>query len=713
MRKNKIGLSTLILLTLLGSCGKTTEPSTQPSTNPSATPTLKPNTSGTGKDTTSSNKELHTDDRIKLKMMGNLYPNQQRSIYAIVDEYGNKDVNWTSSDESIVKVSRLENQEQEEALLTSMSDKFGTVIIKATMADDESVYSEMEVTVEEGEAMNEDMFKTVTGAAKFNINEKLYDYDYELNSTKVGDTDLEIIFEENDDSYLFNLEYNLTDAYSVTAYDNIKQKETMNQAYVRNGSSLSKEYIDINNKLAKETLTNEEGNKRSFDANYANFLGVTGGESDYFSYEDFATFDGGKTYHYIGGYYYEALIPLMLLRRSNVALDDLYFSVTNGVIDGVTMIVDPAATNESDPDTKYGFIATGTISEIGTAKIKHIEPFSHETYHDTIETARNASASSHNYTVEYSLDYGSSVNMYTMKFNEDAIDQVVTINGKTTHTGIKKTDTGYYEYSYNDTTKDLYIEKTHTTPFQSDTVNRYPTFAFSADIFADKDSKGAYVSRGGNGKNGQFVGQCLYLPYMNGQYIDQGNLYITDGYVSKISTKLESFDEEVTIEANYSNYGSTTIDIDWTKAKEHDEPTSFQEANSSLYNEMVAWKIDNVVPYLYAKPGWDNTISHTNSLYDAGHNDCYFETKKFENETARDEFIENYKAKLVEDGWTLTDKSNYNDTYAAYKLYTKTINGNVYELSVSPYINSWNGVAQNSVKIHVFSSALSVPDTDW
>ena len=712
MRKNKIALSTLILLTLLGSCGKTTEPSTQPSTNPSATPTPKPNTSGTGKDTTSSNKELHTDDRIKLKMMGNLYPNQQRSIYAIVDEYGNKDVNWTSSDESIVKVSRLENQEQEEALLTSMPDKFGAVIIKATMADDESVYSEMEVTVEEGEAMNEDMFKTVTGAAKFNINEKLYDYDYELNSTKKGDTDLEIIFEENDDSYLFNLEYNLTDAYSVTAYDNIKQKETMNQAYVRNGSSLSKEYIDINNKLAKETLTNDEGLKRGFDANYANFLGVTGGESDYFSYEDFATFDGGKTYHYIGGYYYETLIPLMLLRRSNVALDDLYFSVTNGVIDGVTMVVDPAATNESDSDTKYGFIATGTISEIGTAKIKHVEPFTHETYHDTIETARNASASSHNYTVKYSLDYGSSVNMYTMKFNEDAIDQVVTINGKTTHTGIKKTDTGYYEYSYNDTTKDLYIEKTHTTPFQSDTVNRYPTFAFSADIFADKDSNGAYVSRGGNGKNGQFVGQCLYLPYMNGQYIDQGNLYITDGYVSKISTKLKSFEEEITIEANYFNYDSTTIDIDWTKAKEHDEPTSFQETNSSLYNEMVAWKIDNVVPYLYAKPGWDNTIAHTNSLYDAGHNDCYFETKKFENETARDEFIENYKAKLVEEGWTLTDRSNYNDTYAAYKLYTKTINGNVYELSVSPYLN-WNGVALNSVKIHVFSSALSVPDTNW
>lgn len=154
---------------------------------------------------------------------------------------------------------------------------------------------------------------------------------------------------------------------------------------------------------------------------------MTGGESDYFSYEDFATFDGGKTYHYIGGYYYETLIPLMLLRRSNVALDDLYFSVTNGVIDGVTMVVDPAATNESDPDTKYGFIATGTISEIGTAKIKHVEPFTHETYHDTIETARNASASSHNYTVKYSLDYGSSVNMYTMKFNEDAIDQVVTI----------------------------------------------------------------------------------------------------------------------------------------------------------------------------------------------------------------------------------------------------------------------------------------------
>lgn len=597
-------------------------------------------------------------------------------------------------------------------MLTSMPDKFGTVIIKATMADDESVYSEMEVTVEEGEAMNEDMFKTVTGAAKFNINEKLYDYDYELNYTEEGNTDLEIIFEENDDSYLFNVEYNLTDAYSVTAYDNIKQKETMNQAYVRNGSSLSKEYIDINNKLAKEALTNEEGNKRSFDANYANFLGVTGGESDYFSYEDFATFDGGETYHYIGGYYYETLIPLMLLRRSNVALDDLYFSVTNGVIDGVTMVVDPAATNESDPDTKYGFIATGTISEIGTAKIKHVEPFTHEAYHDTIETARNASASSHNYTVKYSLDYGSSVNMYTMKFNEDAIDQVVTINGKTTHTGIKKTDTGYYEYSYNDTTKDLYIEKTHTTPFQSDTVNRYPTFAFSADIFADKDSNGAYISRGGNGKNGQFVGQCLYLPYMNGQYIDQGNLYITDGYVSKISTKLESFEEEITIEANYFNYDSTTIDIDWTKAKEHDEPTSFQEANSYLYNEMIAWKIDSVVPYLYAKPGWDNTIAHTKSLYDDGHNDCYLETNKFENETARDEFIENYKAKLIEEGWTLTDKSNYNDSYAAYKLYTKTINGNVYELSVSPYLN-WNGVALNSVKIHVFSSALSVPDTDW
>lgn len=37
----------------------------------------------------------------------------------------------------------------------------------------------------------------------------------------------------------------------------------MNQAYVRNGSSLSKEYIDINNKLAKETLTNDEGEKEA------------------------------------------------------------------------------------------------------------------------------------------------------------------------------------------------------------------------------------------------------------------------------------------------------------------------------------------------------------------------------------------------------------------------------------------------------------------
>lgn len=62
MRKNKIALSTLILLTLLGSCGKSTDPSTQPSTNPSTTPKPRPNTSSTGKDTTSSNKELHTDD---------------------------------------------------------------------------------------------------------------------------------------------------------------------------------------------------------------------------------------------------------------------------------------------------------------------------------------------------------------------------------------------------------------------------------------------------------------------------------------------------------------------------------------------------------------------------------------------------------------------------------------------------------------------------
>lgn len=67
MRKNKIGLSTLILLTLLGSCGKTTEPSTQPSTNPSATPTPKPNTSDTGKDTTSSNKELILMTELSLR----------------------------------------------------------------------------------------------------------------------------------------------------------------------------------------------------------------------------------------------------------------------------------------------------------------------------------------------------------------------------------------------------------------------------------------------------------------------------------------------------------------------------------------------------------------------------------------------------------------------------------------------------------------------
>ena len=42
-----------------------------------------------------------------------------------------------------------------------MPDKFGTVIIKATMADDESVYSEMEVTVEEGEAMSPEQLNSI------------------------------------------------------------------------------------------------------------------------------------------------------------------------------------------------------------------------------------------------------------------------------------------------------------------------------------------------------------------------------------------------------------------------------------------------------------------------------------------------------------------------------------------------------------------------
>lgn len=702
MNKKKMTLLSFLAL-LLPLCGCESKDSTSEKKSDSA---ISENTSGKGsdKDTTSDKKDtLHVDSNLEVFMFGDLYKDSIRTVYC--NQIGvSGDILWTSSDENIVAVgSDPINGNMPEVNL--IANNYGKAIITATLASDKTVYTEYEVNVSSDYLeMSDDLFATVSSSMRMDSVETYYTYDELYNVTNTVSDQIVTIFEENEDQSN-GINDNLTDAYQIKAVES--DGKVFEKKYVRDGRYLADEYLDFQNNVRKERLSNTDGEAMYWEASpYFNYIGY----STAVKASDFVSFDDGKSYHFVGGYQTAEQICLNFFQQ-DISPDDLCFTVKDGKIDTLEVVIDPYKGNTNETEyisEKYGMKITSKLTLNGTAEIEHLAKYQHEDYQDAITSAISNMASLKNYKSSLSRKLeGSATEYVTYTYTEDTIDIVTSTGGEIlSHSGVHKVEDGtYYEYEHDDKTNVTTITKKHSTPFDGKdstgkTINRYPTFDFAPEIFAKTDNENTFVSRG---DNAQFISYCSYIPAtwtLLHTYLGDGTITLDSAeHLKQAKAKMSDGENKYDLTIDYSDYGASSVDIDFSKAKEPDHPTSFEEAHPNLAKEMKAWNIYDAVPFLYYEPGYSEYVEMERDS-DGNVSCALLRTNIVDDEIASvvTTFIADYKALLVANGYTLTSEKDGK----GYDLYEK----GDYKISIGNELN-WNNKPRNAAIIRVFSSKLN------
>lgn len=616
--------------------------------------------------------------KFKLVMNGELYPNQFRSIYAILNEGVTGNVKFSSSNTEVLRVSEMEDVSNE-ALITAIGE--GTATISAYLEGEEDVVVTKEITIAHGTAMPEATFSKLQGSMKVTLEEKYYDYDANLNPTAQGQDDIVTIYEEVEDA----TNYHGTDAYQIDVKNHATGVSTFSEKFVRNGVRLAVEQLTKDNTISKITQYDEDGEEYNWvNSYYENLFYYDKDDEDAkptVKATDFETYDGGKTYVYTGSSIWATTYLTVSFVMSNITPDEFAITV-DGENLGFEITVDPYA---KDGETKGGQVITGTVSEVGTAKIDHLQPYAHETYHDALETARAELQNAKNYTTTYTLKDEDGTSTYTITYTEDTVEQkIVTPDGKITHNGAHKNGTGYFTYEYDDATGTLTKTKDYEAAF--DAVNRYPTFDFAVEVLGEGVNN-VYSSRGDT--TGGFISYCFAMPNFTYYYYDvDGATKVTmeNGHFTKMEATLYSstLADEIQFSGTISNIGTTTLNYDWSSIVTPAAPETYPE---KLLASMKEWGVEQLFPYLYptnvgyadnviGRYHWKDSNGDTNSSYAKV---AFFTTNKFETNELRDAYIENYKALLVTNGWTLTEEEDDN---LGYKYYSSP--DGTYKLSVGP-----------------------------
>ena len=620
--------------------------------------------------------ELPNDERIELFMYGPMAAQNRmntRSIYAKLKDGLAGEFVWTSSDPSIVTVDEenIVQGSMPEALLIAQTP--GRVTITCTLASDRKVKSTFELQVydaDDGTAISDELYGAITGGVKLDVAYTEYNYDSEYEKSVNDTSSLTIIYEENRD-YGDDNTYDVTDAYFFEEKDK-DGTVTFSRKYVTYGGRyIGTEYIDGHNEVKVSRYENEEGESEEWDTMFYNIFGIL------FGPEYWKSFDGGQTYHFVGNI--ENVLTLFhdVYRVAEYSFfpDNLYLKVENGEIVELVAEADPVcdpAAEETDVTEKYGAAYVTRFTERGTAKIEHLQPYTHEDFHEDIESARSTMASLKQYKVEVKFTEMT----YIITYLPDTIDVVTkNLDEVVAHVGVHTTDGGksYYEYSVDLETGAIIIDKTHDAAWESDTVTRYPTFDFAAEIFEKTGTANTYISRAGGS---DFVMYMSYMP-TNLYYADwEGNATIVldgehivsvtvdDVFLASLGTK------KVTL--NYSDFNTATVDLDFDSASEDDTPTTWEEASPKLYDAMTHWNFP-AIPYVHpqnidgggwgTENGWGTSI---NQPWDA-ENYAYFSSDYFASSEARDAFIEEYKQALLDDGWTLCEEKDPRDGFDMYQ----------------------------------------------
>ena len=635
-----------------------------------------------------SSESIVTNKGFTLKMFGGLYLNTSRTIYAELEGYEGQEILWTSSNPSVVSVSPREGLTTECDL---MCKKTGTVVITAQDSKNTNNKVSKEFVIEEGEVMPSELFNQVIGGVKLTSVDQCISYDDDLNPTVDEEYIVETIYEEsNPDNDLTNT----SDAYQISILDK-KTNKTQKIEYVKGtGGYVCKEYLDYTNNINYRKVLNEDEEGIKWDYSYYCNLWRN---TELITNDCFRTFDGGKTYHY-SSYYVTPIYLCASMYLLDMSPDDMYFAVNDDSELELHIDVDPYS---PDADTqRTGRKIVSKISDVNTAKIEHLKPYEHLSIHDRIDEARNKMAALKNYNATVTLDFAYETDYkYDFTFTDDTIDYVVYQNDEVhLHEGSHKDgDDSYFTYQYDDTTDALTIVKKYTQSW--DSVNRYPTFDFASEIF-EQSANNKYVTIG---TESMFIIMCAYLNSSFNLYTfeNEGYLELTeDNYVKKINTTVNALGESLNVTIEYSNYNNAKCDIDFDSLDDNNLPTSFEEVEPALYSNMVDWKIEDVVPYLYSSVGYKTSVFHvknddrTKALY------AYINTNAFENATNRDKFIEDYKQLLLDNGFVSSGTTESNTGFA---LYTK----GEYSLGVGAK-KSWSGSDTLEVQIIIVSDLLEI-----
>lgn len=638
-------------------------------------------------------------------MQGDLFTNGYRSVYAIYPDK-TAEIVWSVSDETLVTLSTL--SDTRECYLMAKSTA-GTFTVTASLASNPSVSNSMSIEIKSGEPITSDLLAPFQGSAKFNTKWDMINYDDNLTPTTVGSETFETIYEEYGNDTDTDQS---TDAYQMTSWDE-NGNVTYESKWVKSGSgALSKEYVNSDNVVAYEKYYNDDDEDVKFRNTY--YVNMFGAVSAYYGEAfvkpaEWQTIDGGKTYHFAGSLYYLSTYLLYSLTLyDNISADDMYLDFS-GDTPKFVCVIDPY--RDSDDSKLYGSHIVSSLSEAGTATIDHVLPYEHETYHDAVETARSNMANSMNYVGMVTIDGGSKV-IYT--YTEDTIDvEVLSSSGLTvSRSGAHKTaDNEYYEYTV--TNGQVIIDEYHHSVWNSESVARYPTFDFASEIF---DAPNASLKHNCREGAESFIYYTSYFPissYLIEEFSDASLTLDGNGYISQAYADIEYTDgTEGSVKIDFSNFGTASVNLDFSTAEEPAVPTTWEEAAPKLYSAFVRNGAQNDIPYKYCEFGWENTEDIGWLQRDPTY--FYFTTNKFAYDTKDEwepivlQWIEEYKALLVENGFTLSSEVETRYPNEDAEVYTK---GDI-SISVRQGRYYTGGTGQNWVTILYHNPNMTYTTSD-
>lgn len=623
-----------------------------------------------GKESESTSQETDTKKR-KIVLPVEPVLNRSIPIFAILPEGKSGVVTWTSSNKEIISVSSrpsltdsndpTKNWKTEGSLRTKQS---GEVTITATLASDPSVTASISVGLGEryGER-DKTLYDSLSGSLKAVSIETNKTFDNSLNETSSEESyEITTVFEENA-APVDSSSVNYTDAFQLKEKDLKTGKETINNSRVKgNSSQVAKEEIDINNKVIKTPVKNDDGEQFKFDSSYyINLLK----DSNAFGNDKFVSYDGGNTYHYISGYIGRDELALNYTRNSSFSPDDVYFEVKDGKVVSLNRVSAPYKENETD--TVYnGRVLKTTFSELGTATIDHLTPYASDpNVSPLFAKAKKNLLDGRNYTNTTTIfsPAEQTTKKLVIKYTSDAIDQRIydTDGSLSSHNGVKVLDGKLIQYSYDEEKNVL----TKIKDREGTIANQYPTFAFSDDIFyVDGDNYKTYQDFG---SEILFYSGYLTNDVKSGSAKNQASVSFEG---ENFKTREGTFSSELTqenydVKRDFSAIGTTTINLDFSKLEtpEADSWESDPELAEIAKEREACNRLDKL-PYRKCPVGYrrvfqnvntDNKIKKADGTEEDITGKCsYLKTENFGTKEEANQFVLSYKDLIVSKGFTLT-----------------------------------------------------------